>query len=136
MITNYLIGYGAFLLGATIYLLSKVKEYKQMAEANPDPKVVFSSKKFLSTEKLNFVQLLLGGIALIAFLPTLINGQTIQFVNSKDIVVGQLPLESALTPMYFLMGWSGNSALFALFGKYKKTFLNQAGVDETKIDKP
>lgn len=130
MIVNYILGFLAFLLGVAIYILSKIKEYKGMAKANPNPSVKFSSKDFFNEEWVNFAQLLLGGVALIIFLPMLINGQTVQFSNSKGDVVGSLPLKAALTPFYFLLGWSGNSALFALFGKYKKTLLNQVGVDE------
>jgi len=130
MLLNYILGFLAFLLGVMIYVLSKIKEYKGMAKANPNPNVKFSMKSFFNEEWVNFAQLLLGGIALVIFLPQLINGQTVEFVNSKGISVGSLPLKSALTPFYFLLGWSGNSALFALFGRYKKTLLNQVGVDE------
>lgn len=130
MLLNYTLGFLAFLLGVSIYILSKIKEYKGMAKANPNPNVKFSTKDFFNEEWVNFAQLLLGGIALVIFLPQLINGQTVEFVNSKGISVGSLPLKSALTPFYFLLGWSGNSALFALFGKYKKTLLNQVGVDD------
>jgi hypothetical protein len=39
-------------------------------------------------------------------------------------------VKAACIPIYFFFGYSGNSALFAFFGKYKKTILSQVGADE------
>ena len=138
MILNYFLGYGAFLLGAALYILSKLKEYKQMADANPNPKVIFRGKDLVNSEWINLAQLFLAGIALVIFLPMLIGGTTVDIKNTSGNVVTTLSLKATLIPMYFLLGWSGNSAIFALFGKYKKTLLNQVGVDDenTPATKP
>jgi hypothetical protein len=131
---NYLLGYGAFLLGATLYMLSKVQDYKSTAKANPNPNVSFSVKGMLSDESINIARLLLGGVALVIFLPMLIGGATVDVKNTTGAVITSLTLKAVLIPMYFILGYSGNSAVFALFGKYKKTLLEQVGVNET--DKP
>lgn len=127
---TYLLGYGSFLLGAFIYMLGKIKEFKLMAKANPNPKIVYNMKSMFEEEWTNFAQLFLGGIALVIFAPMLIGGATVDIKNVSGQVVTSLTLETILLPMYFLIGYGGNSALFGYFGKYKKTLLNQVGVDE------
>ena len=134
MVLNYLLGYGAFLLGSVLYLLSKVKDYKAMADANPS--VTFNLKTWLTKEWVNMTQLLVGGVALVLFLPDIIGGTTVDIKNESGNVLTTMALKATLIPMYFVLGYSGNSALFSLFGKYKKTLLNQIGVDEEEEKKP
>lgn len=129
---HYAIGYGAFVLGAVLYALSKVQEYKDMAEANPDPKIVYSARKFIGKEIINFARLFIGGIALVIFMPMLIGGATVDIKSAEGVVITNLELKSVLIPIYFLTGYAGNSALFSLFGKYKKTLLSRVGVDDGK----
>lgn len=131
-ILHYAFGYGAFLLGAVLYALSKVQEYKDMAEANPDPKVVYNTRNFIKKEVINFLRLFIGGIALVVFMPMLIGGATVDIKSSEGQVITNLELKSVLIPLYFLTGYAGNSALFSLFGKYKKTLLNRVGVEDGK----
>lgn len=126
---SYLIDYGSFLLGAILYILGKIEEFKQMAEANPDPKVVYDFKHLLLKEWVNFTRLLIGGIALIIFLPMLIGGATVDIKSTDGIVIATLSLEALLRPFYFFIAYSGLSALLSVFGKYKKTLLNRVGVD-------
>lgn len=133
MILNYILGYLAFLLGVALYVLSKVQEYKQMAKSNPNPTVKFSFGGFWSDEWVNFVRLLLAGIALVVFMPMLIGGATVDIKSTAGNVITTLALKAVLIPMYFFLGYSGNSAIFALFGKYKKTLLNQVGVEDDKL---
>lgn len=126
---HYLLDYGCFLLGCTLYLLGKIKEFKAMAEANPDPKIVYSTKNLISKEWINFAQLIIGGVAVVIFTPMLIGGVTVDTKNVSGQVVTTLAMQTLLMPFYFFIGYSGNSAMFAYFGKYKKTLLNQVGVD-------
>lgn len=126
---QFLFGYFWFLLGAVIYLLGRVKDYKAMAKANPDPKIVYSSREFFNQEWINVAQFLLGGVALVVFLPKWVGGVTVDFKNVSGQVVTTVAMQTLLMPFYFLIGYSGNSALFTLFGKYKKTLMNQVGVD-------
>lgn len=126
---NYFLGYGSFLLGAFLYFLGKVQEYKDMAEANPNPKIEYSTKNFLNKEWINYLRLLIGGIALILFMPKLIGGTSVDIKNISGQVVTTLAMQTILLPLYFFIGYSGNSVLFTLFGKYKKTLLNQVGVE-------
>ena len=130
MITNYLFGYAAFLGGMLLYNLSKIADYKKTAKSNPNPALVFSLSQYWDDEWINVVKMLVSGIALVIFLPMMIKGQSVSFLNSQGISVATVQLETVLLPAYFFIAYSGNSAISALFGKYKKTFLNQLGVDE------
>lgn len=127
---SYLFGYGSFLLGALLYILGKIQEFKEMAEANPSPHVVYRTKDMFNKEWVNMIRLLIGGIALIIFAPMLIGGATVDIKNSSEQVITTLSMETMLLPFYFLTGYGGNSALFGYFGKYKKTLLNQVGVKD------
>lgn len=130
MITSYLFGYGSFLLGAVLYVLAKIQEFKEMADSNPNPTINFSTKKMFSKEWINFTRLLIGGIALVLFMPMLVGGTMVDIKNTEGAIVTTLSMETLLIPFYFFVGYSGNSALFALFGKYKKTLLNKVGVED------
>lgn len=125
---SYLIDYGSFLLGALLYILGKIQEFKELAETNPNPNVVHSTKEMFSKEWINYVRLLLGGVALVIFMPMLIGGATVDIKNTDGQTITTLALGTILIPFYFFIGYSGNSALFSLFGKYKKTLLNKVGV--------
>jgi hypothetical protein len=131
---HYLFGYGAFLLGALLYILSKVQEYRDMADANPNPDVVHKNKTMFQKESINIARLLIGGVALVIFMPMLIGGATVDFRTAEGQLLTTLTLKSVLIPLYFFMGYAGNSALFSLFGKYKKTLLNRVGADDTGKD--
>jgi hypothetical protein len=131
-ILNYLLGYGAFLLGAILFILGKMNDYDQMARANPDPKVIYDRKTFFRMEAINFARLFIGGIALVIFAPMLIGGVVVDVKNSSGAVVTTLALKAALAPFYFVTAYAGNSALFAFFGKYKKAMLGGVGVDDDK----
>lgn len=129
---HYLIDYGSFLLGAVLYILGKVQEFKEMADSNPDPKVIYGTGRMLSKEWVNLTRLLIGGVALVIFMPMLIGGTTVDIKNTSGNVVTTLTMATVLTPFYFLVGYAGLSGLLAVFGKYKKTLLHQVGVDDDK----
>lgn len=126
---HYLIDYGAFLLGSILCILGTIEDYKKMAEANPDPKIVYDAKHLLNKEWTNLARLLIGGVALVLFLPSLVGGTTVDIKNVSGNVVTTLKMATVLTPMYFLVGYSGVNGLLAIFGKYKNTFMKQVGVD-------
>lgn len=130
---HYLLDYGAFLLGAAIYILSKAKKLKEMGEANPDPNVAFSWIKFRDKEYINLAILLLGGIALIIFAPMMIGGATVDIKSTEGTVIATIALQTLLAPFYFLTGLSGPVALLNYFGSYEKTLFNRIGV---KNDSP
>jgi hypothetical protein len=129
---NYLIGYGAFVLGAVLFILGKMNDYDKMAEANSSPLVVYSTKKFMRMEAINFARLFIGGIALVIFTPMLIGGVSVDIKNTEGAVVASIALKVLLAPLYFFIAYGGNSALFAFFGRYKKTLLGSVGVDDGK----
>jgi hypothetical protein len=126
---HYLLDYGAFQLGAIMYILLKAKKLKELGEANPDPNVAFNWTKFRDKESINIAILLLGGIALVIFTPLLIGGATVDIKSTDGGVVATLALQTLLAPFYFLMGLAGPSALLNYFGSYEKTLLNRMGVD-------
>lgn len=129
---HYLLDYGAFILGAAMYVLVKAKKLKELGEANPDPNVCFSWRKFADKEYINLAILLLGGIALVVFTPMLIGGATVDIKSTEGAVITTLALQTLLAPFLFLMGLSGPSALLNYFGTYEKTLLNRMGVDSNK----
>ena len=127
---NILIGYGAFILGCVLYILGKMQDYRSTAKANPRTDIIFDTKRFFSDEAINIVRLLIAGIALVVFAPYLAGDRVVDIKNAEGAVTGSFSIKVALMPFYFLLGYGGNSAVFNLFGKYKKTFLNQAGISD------
>jgi len=127
---HYLIDYAVFALGVVLYLLGKIQEYKNMAKANPDPKVVYDRKHFIDDEWINFARLAIGGIALIAFTPMLTGGASVDIKSTEGAVIANIEMKTLLMPFYFLVGYSGTSGLFAFFGRYKKTLFGRVGVDD------
>jgi hypothetical protein len=127
MVLNYFLGFAAFMFGMIIHILGKVQEFKSMAEANQDPKVVFSYKKLLDKEWINMVRAILGGIAIIVFLPMLIGDYKTQFLKEDGTVMFTMNLKALLIPLYFFIGYSGSSAIFNILGKYKKDLLANIG---------
>jgi hypothetical protein len=126
---HYLLDYASFLLGALLYVLVKAKKLKEMAEANPDPKIAFGWAKFLDKEYINLVILLFGGIALVVFTPMMIGGATVDFKSTEGAVIATVALSTLLAPFCFLMGLAGPSALLNYFGSYEKTLFNRVGVN-------
>lgn len=106
-----------------------------MAEANTNPSVVYSLKNFLNKEWINILQLYIGGAALVVFLPMLIGGATVDIKTTSGAVLSTFALKAILIPVYFILGYSGNSAVFNVFGKYKKTLLDPIGGNDSN-DKP
>lgn len=126
---HYLLDYGAYLLGAALWILIKAKKLKEMGDANPNPDIVFSWNKYVSKEYINFIILLLGGIALVLFAPAMIGGATVDIKSTEGAVVASMALQTLLAPFEFLMGLAGPSALLNFFGSYEKTLLNRVGVN-------
>ena len=131
---QFLIGYGLFFLGSVIYLLIKARDYKQLADKVPNSDVQATFKDFWNKEWINMFILWLAGIAVVLFLPQLIGGSTVDLKSAAGNVITTVSLKTALTPMEFILGYSGNSVVFALLGKYKKSLLSQMGVDEKNPD--
>lgn len=127
---HYLLDYGSFALGAFLHILGKMQKYKELAEANPNPDVVFNHKTMFSKEWINITRLMIGGIALIIFMPMLIGGASVDIKSTEGQVIANLALQTVLAPFYFFVAYAGNSALFSLFGKYEKTLLNRVGVND------
>lgn len=126
---HYLLDYGSYLLGGILYILGKIEDYKKMAKANPDPKVVYNTKHFLSDEWVNLTRLMIAGVGLVIFMPMLIGGASVDIKSTDGVVIANLDMKTLLAPFYFLTAFSGTSGVLGVFGKYKKTLLNRVGVD-------
>lgn len=126
---HYLLDYGCYSLGVLLYLLGKVKEYKAMAKANPDPKVVYDTRHFISDEWINFAQISIYGVALVVFMPMLIGGATVDVKSAEGVVITNIDMKTLLAPFYFVTGIAGSSGVMAIFGKYKRTLYGRVGVD-------
>lgn len=129
---HYVLDYGCFALGAILYILSKIQEYKDMADANPDPKITYSAKKFLNKEAINFVRLFIGGFALIIFSPMLVGGAVVDVKNADGAVMFSISMKTALMPLYFTIGLGGTALLFSVLGRYKKTLLSKLPPEENR----
>lgn len=129
---HYVIGYALFALGAFLYCLGKVQEFKDMAEANPDPKIVYNSKRFFNKELINFIRLFVGGIGLVIIMPMMIGGTIVEIKNSEGAVLTSISLKSALMPFYFVVGLGGTSLLLSIFGRYRKTLLSRLPAEDNK----
>lgn len=134
---SYLLGYLAFFFGAIFFVLNEIKQYKAMADANPDPKVQYNAKAFLNKELINLIQLFLGGIAIVWILPHLAGNGTVDIKSADGTVIfPDLSLKRLLTVVYFFIGYSGNIGLFSLMNNYKKTFVARVGGDPGPDQKP
>lgn len=129
---HYVLDYGCFALGAVLYILSKIQEYKDMAELNPNPKVVYNARNYFNKEVINFVRLFLGGIALVIFSPMLIGGAVVEVQNAQGAVMFSVSMKSALMPLYFTVGLGGTALLFSVLGRYKKTLLSKLPPEENR----
>jgi hypothetical protein len=127
---NYVYGYIAFVFGSLFYILIKIRDYKAAAKANPSPTVKYSLRSLIEEEWVNIALMYLGGIALVWLFPKLIGGATVEIKTANNILLTAMSLKAACIPIYFFFGYSGNSALFAFFGQYKKTLLSKVGVED------
>ncbi len=127
---HYFLDYGCFLLGSALYVLGKCAEYKKLAKQHPDQSVNFNLNDFFNEEWINLTRFYIGGVALIIFMPMLIGDGFVELKGADGAVLLSLELKEALMPFYFLTAYGGNSALFAVFGKYKTTFMNKVGVED------
>lgn len=127
---NSLILFAAYLLGASIFVIEEIKKYKNVANANPDPAIVFKSGNFFEKEKLNLVQMALYGIVAVIILPKLFGGSNFVLENGGGAKVWSIPMKQALVPIMIIIGWTGGAAVISLLGKSKKELYKKVGIDE------
>lgn len=128
---NYFIAYGVYLLGAALFLLDVVGKYKNIANANPNPNIVFNAKIFFNKEWVNIARILLLGVATMVLLIPL-SGVDVDFKNASGGVMFSTSVKVILLPLYLVFGWSGGKATIALAGKYKKDLYDKVGITDTK----
>lgn len=128
----YLAQYGAYILGALIYLLDQVKRYEDIANANPDPTITASRKSFWSKEKWTIIQIILLGIVSVLTIPALFGGNTFALQKADGSTAWSIPLKAALIPVQIVIGWTGGRAMLALLGKTKAELYKKVGISDDK----
>ncbi len=131
MFLNFVLAYAAYLLGASIFILDKIAEYKRIADAHPDTSIIFNGKIFWKKEWVNIVKILLLGFATMILLIPL-GGITIDFNNAQGQAMFTTSVKVIALPLYLVMGWSGGKGTIAVAGKYKKELYDRVGITEDK----
>lgn len=125
----YLIAYGCYFLGATIFTLDLLAKYQLMADAHPDDDITFNSKEFWKKERFNLIKVILLGFAtLILLIP--LEGISLDFINNSDEIMFSVSAKTLMFPVYLILGWSGGRGTIALAGQYKKGFYKKMGIEE------
>jgi len=130
--TNSLILFAAYLLGALIFVLDEIKKYENIANANPDPKIQYGSKVFWKKEKYNLIQMVLYGIVAVVILPKLFGGSNFALNKEDGTQLWAVPMKSALIPIMIVIGWTGGRAVMAFMGKSKKELYRKVGIEDEK----
>lgn len=128
----YLAQYGAYLLGALIFLLDQIKKYEDVANSNPDPTIVMSKKSFWAKEKWTILQIILLGVVSVLIIPALFGGSTFSLQKSDGTTAWSVPMKAALIPVQIVIGWTGGRAMLALLGKTKAELYKKTGITDDK----
>ena len=126
----YLGQYGAYILGALIFILDQVKKYEEIANANPDPNIIYHKKSFWAKEKWSIIQMALLGIVSVIMLPALFGGSTFELHRSTGELSWSVPMKAALIPLQCVVGWSGGRMILAFMGKTKEELYKKVGIEE------
>lgn len=132
MLLNYFISYAAYCLGATIFILDIIKKYQLIADANPDPKILYTKNMFWHKEWINVVQIFIYGIISIIIVPMLFGGSTFQATSSTGNVIWAIPMKTAQLPIQIIAGWTGGRAVMAFMGKSKQELYKKVGITDDK----
>ena len=128
----YLAQYGAYILGALIFILDQVKKYEDIANANPDENIVYKKKSFWSKEKWTIIQIILLGVVSVLIVPALFGGSTFALQKADGSIAWAVPMKAALIPVQIVIGWTGGRAMLALLGKTKSELYKKVGIPEDK----
>jgi len=131
-VMSYLANYGAYILGALIFILDQVKKYEDIANANPDPSIIYKSKSFWAKEKWTIIQIALLGLVSIIMLPALFGGSTFALQKASGEIAWSVPMKAALIPVQIIVGWTGGRAILAFMGKTKGELYKKVGITEEK----
>lgn len=128
----YLAQYGAYILGALIFILDQVKKYEDVANANPDPDIQYKKKSFWSKEKWTILQIVLLGIVSVLTIPALFGGSTFALQKADGTTAWSVPMKAALIPIQIVIGWSGGRMILAFMGKTKGELYKKVGITDDK----
>lgn len=129
---NTLFMYLAYLLGAFIFILDQVKKYEDIANANPDPNIVYKKTSFWQKEKWTIMQIVLLGIVSVLVIPALFGGSTFAVQKADGTIAWSVPMKAALVPIQIVIGWTGGRAILAFMGKTKQELYKKVGITEEK----
>lgn len=124
--------YLGYTLGALIFIIDEMKKYENIANANPDPKIIYKQQSFWRKERLNIIQMVLLGVASVIILPLLFGTGDLAYRKDDGTVLWSVPMKLALLPLQIISGWTGGRAIIAIFGKSKKELYNKVGITEDK----
>jgi len=128
----FLAQYGAYILGALIFILDQVKKYEDVANANPDPSITYQKKGFWQKEKWTILQILLLGVVSALILPSLFGGNTFAVQKASGEIAWSVPMKAALVPIQIVVGWSGGRMILAFMGKTKGELYKKVGITDDK----
>jgi hypothetical protein len=130
---HFVTAFAPFLFGIWLHLLMKIRDYKSVAELNPDPNVKYDLKEFISKELLNYAILISSGIAMILYFPGFFSGHQVEIKNGEGKIIAEMGADLFRAPLYFLTGMSGSTAVLGIFGKYKKVLFKQVLPDDDQL---
>ena len=128
----YLAQYGAYILGALIFMLDQVKKYEDVANSNPDPAIIMNRKSFWQKEKWSIIQIILLGIVSVLIIPALFGGSTFALQKADGSTAWSVPMKAALIPVQIIVGWTGGRAILAFMGKTKQELYKKVGITDDK----
>jgi len=128
---NYLMSYGAYLLGAAIFILDQIKKFQEIADTSPKD-VTYKRKTFWEKEKYNVIQIALIGIVSVLLVPKMFGDNTIAILKEDGTTSYSIPMKAALIPIQIIIGWTGGRIMLAILGRSKKELYKKVGLDETK----
>lgn len=127
---NSLLMFAAYLLGALIFILDEIKKYENIANANPDPKIVYKPVSFWRKERYNLMQMVLYGVVAVIIFPKLFGGSSFSLTKENGATLWTVPMKSALIPLMIIVGWTGGRAVLAFMGKSKKELYKKVGIED------
>jgi len=117
---NSLLMYAAYLLGALIFILDKIKEYEKISIASPGVESTYRKMTFWNQERWNILQMILLGIVSVVMLPMLFGGSSFALHKESGEVLWQVPMKTALIPLQIVVGWTGGRAIIKFMGRSKE----------------
>lgn len=122
---HFLAAFAPLLLGMWIHFLFEVKDFKKIADLNPNDEINFSIANFIKKEWLNYLIFISCGVGFILYFPGLLSGVSVELKGESGATLTKVDGDALKAPLFFLIGFSGINALLQIFGSYKNTLFKQ-----------